>query len=107
MLYPLLFGFGALSIPALLLGVGSNFDVYNAQAILATIPRTVRAISWASKAGIDYYRAFQQPDYAAWSQLHARWADSLLEVCRANGGVYVKVWCTIRDHSRGAWAEEL
>ena len=91
-LRPALLGLGALSLPAFALAVGSDFDWYNARAILSSIPRTARVVKWAISASLQYYAAFQDPGYEGWPQLHEQWADSLLEVCRTNGGIYVKVW---------------
>ncbi|MEW5315817.1 MAG: hypothetical protein WDW38_007221 [Sanguina aurantia] len=67
-------------------------------SLLASLPRTMRTVAWAIKAGLSY-RHFQsvhgvgreEEEYlAALSLQHTRWAEKLLHVCRTNGGIYVK-----------------
>ncbi|PNW84595.1 hypothetical protein CHLRE_03g150600v5 [Chlamydomonas reinhardtii] len=71
-----------------------------AAGLAAAAPRTLRTVLWAVRASLSYKR-FQASCYGtdtekdegymeALSQLHTYWANKLLEVCRRNGGVYVK-----------------
>ncbi|KAG2440120.1 hypothetical protein HXX76_004234 [Chlamydomonas incerta] len=71
-----------------------------AAGLAAAAPRTLRTVMWAVRASLSYKR-FQASCYGtdtekdegymeALSQLHTYWANKLLEVCRRNGGVYVK-----------------
>ncbi len=67
--------------------------------LLASTTKTWRTTVWAVKAGLSYKRFAAQHRgedrdsdayIEALGQVHTRWAQELLEMCRANGGVYVK-----------------
>lgn len=65
--------------------------------LLHSCPRTFRTLSWACQAGYSYKKLMMAhtdkntDEYAkALSHLHSYWASRCLELCRANGGIYVK-----------------
>ncbi|GFR41974.1 hypothetical protein Agub_g2774, partial [Astrephomene gubernaculifera] len=89
---------GASAVMAGASAVASATDT--AASLAAAAPRTMRTVVWAVRASLSYKRfeascagADTEADagyQAALSQLHTYWAHKLLEVCRRNGGVYVK-----------------
>jgi aarF domain-containing kinase len=77
--------------------VGAAADT--ATLLISSLPRTIRAARWAVRAALAYSRFAAQhagldPDSDAYQdalgELHTRIAAQLLDVCRANGGVYIK-----------------
>lgn len=78
-------GFGALPVGHLLFS--AEFDAENTIALLACVPRTIRAVHWATRAGLDYYK---RRELENWTSLHQVWASELTSLCKTNGGVYVK-----------------
>ena len=83
--------FGALSLPFCHFLVSTEFDRDNTVALLSCVPRTLRAVRWALFAGWDYYTHMHSPSTTDWFALHCHWAEALTSMCKANGGVYVKV----------------
>ncbi|WIA14941.1 hypothetical protein OEZ85_001652 [Tetradesmus obliquus] len=81
--------------PAAAAAVKAGDDIL---ALIGSLPRTLRTLQWAVQAAVGYKRLMMSlaPDLdpegynAAISNLHNFWAQRLTEVCRANGGVYVK-----------------
>jgi len=66
-------------------------------AILRSLPRTFRIMSFGVCSGLAYkrfealYDDKESAEYLdALSKMHAMWAERLVGVCRRNGGVYVK-----------------
>lgn len=68
-------------------------------SLVKSFPRTLRTFVWALRAGAAYKQfhaaAFlnglsPQDFQEALNALHTHWAQKLLDVCRANGGVYIK-----------------
>lgn len=67
-------------------------------ALLLSTPRTARICIWAVRAGLSY-KALKTRHTDVNSEayidelgaLHTQWAQALARVCRANGGIYVKV----------------
>ncbi|GBF99298.1 hypothetical protein Rsub_12079 [Raphidocelis subcapitata] len=72
--------------------------VDNGFALLASLPRTLRTLAWAVSAGVSYKRYQLRTDplmdpegfQKGLTALHDYWAEQLTEVCRLNGGVYIK-----------------
>lgn len=67
-------------------------------ALMLSTPRTARICIWAVRAGLSY-KALKTRHTDVNSEayidelgaLHTQWAQALARVCRANGGIYVKV----------------
>jgi predicted unusual protein kinase regulating ubiquinone biosynthesis (AarF/ABC1/UbiB family) len=84
-------------LAALLAALGRALD--DLAALLVSLPRAFRSLSWAVRAGLAYRALFARaerqalsPDARrrALSALHSAAAARLVRVCRANGGVYIK-----------------
>ncbi|KAJ9527018.1 hypothetical protein QJQ45_025271 [Haematococcus lacustris] len=92
----LLLSLGA-SVGAWAVSVGEGWDQVG--LLLSSTPRTLRTAAWALRAGLSYKRfstlhGGEDPESEEYqgqlSALHTYWAQQLLRVCRANGGVYIK-----------------
>ncbi|KAG2491437.1 hypothetical protein HYH03_010223 [Edaphochlamys debaryana] len=94
--------YGMLVLLAALVGCASAVAraTEMARSLASATPRTMRTVLWAVRSSLSYKR-FQasclgvdtEADEAyqeALAALHTYWATQLLEVCRRNGGVYVK-----------------
>ncbi|KAK9814217.1 hypothetical protein WJX72_002441 [[Myrmecia] bisecta] len=75
----------------------SGGDEASAAAVAVSIPRTLNALTWGTTAAIAYKRCeTAYPDtnseeyLQAAAQLHEKYSRSLLALCQANGGVYIK-----------------
>lgn len=60
-------------IPLFSFAKAAEFDTDNATALLSCLPRTFRALRWASAAGWDYYSHQHSSTNPDWSNVHSKW----------------------------------